>query len=110
MSQSRIISAFVVRFLTRRFIGDYSSSICSAYPHTVTLDHSPVAVIVWDTPALSTQVEDCVQGGLLGGYFGENKVFSYLLGFFFTLSDHREVLCRCWKDNYFEYICVRMSV
>ena len=53
------ISAFVVRFLTRRFIGDYSSSICSAYPHTVTLDNSPVAVIVWDTPALSSQVRHC---------------------------------------------------
>ena len=46
------MSAFVVRFLTRRFIGDYSSSICSAYPHTVSLDNSRVTVIVWDTPAL----------------------------------------------------------
>ena len=53
---SRILAAFVVRFLTRRFIGDYSSNICSAYPHTVTLDNSQVAVIVWDTPALNTQV------------------------------------------------------
>ena len=46
------MSAFVVRFLTRRFIGDYSSSICSAYPHTVSLDNSRVTLIVWDTPAL----------------------------------------------------------
>ena len=47
----------MVRFLTRRFIGDYSSDICLAYPHTVSLDNSPVAVIVWDSPAVSSQ--DC---------------------------------------------------
>ena len=71
MSPSRIISAFVVRFLTRRFIGDYSSTICSAYPHTVTLDHSPVAVIVWDTPALSTQVrQSWLRIGFRGVFWG----------------------------------------
>ena len=47
----------MVRFLTRRFIGDYSSDICLAYPHTVSLDNNPVAVIVWDSPAVSSQ--DC---------------------------------------------------
>ena len=49
-------SAFVVRFLTRRFIGDYSSNICCAYPHTLALDNIPTSIIVWDTPAISTKV------------------------------------------------------
>ena len=55
MHQFNVFLAFVVRFLTRRFIGDYSSDICFAYPHTVSLDNSPVAVIVWDSPAVSSQ-------------------------------------------------------
>ena len=50
----------MVRFLTRRFIGDYSSDICFAYPHTVSLDNSPVAVIVWDSPAVSSQEPEMV--------------------------------------------------
>ena len=70
MSSGRTLSAFVVRFLTRRFIGDYSSSVCSAYPHTVRLDNTQVAVIVWDTPALSTQVSLVRKVVMrVGGYF-----------------------------------------
>ena len=62
----------MVRFLTRRFIGSYSSSVCCAYPHTVSLDNAlwPIVVSlfkyflheqivhvttyiqVWDTPAI----------------------------------------------------------
>ena len=76
--QQVFLPAFVVRFLTRRFIGDYSSSICSAYPHTVTLDNSPVAVIVWDTPALNTQVR------LSGRYLLCLKYYTVMSG--------------CWRD------------
>ena len=51
---SSLFTAFVVRFLTRRFIGDYSSSLSCAYPHTLSLDNAPVSVVVWDSPAIST--------------------------------------------------------
>ena len=40
------LAAFVVRFLTRRFIGSYSSSVCCAYPHTVSLDNALWPIVV----------------------------------------------------------------
>ena len=45
LPQPNLFAAFVVRFLTRRFIGDYSSSLSCAYPHTLSLDNAPVSVI-----------------------------------------------------------------
>ena len=36
----------MVRFLTRRFIGSYSSSVCCAYPHTVSLDNALWPIVV----------------------------------------------------------------
>jgi GTPase SAR1 family protein len=48
-------SAFVVRYLTRRFIGDYSSSISNTYPHSASLDNMVVPLVVWDTLSIDSQ-------------------------------------------------------
>merc|ERR1711892_519550 len=48
-------SAFVVRYLTRRFIGDYSSSISNTYPHNASLDNMVVPLVVWDTLSIDSQ-------------------------------------------------------
>ena len=50
------ILAFVVRYLTRRFIGDYSSSIANTYPHNASLDNMVVPLVVWDTLSIDSQV------------------------------------------------------
>jgi len=45
-------SAFTVRYLTRRFIGEYSSEPMPPYPHSATLDNKVVPLLVWDTQSL----------------------------------------------------------
>ena len=52
-----MILAFVVRYLTRRFIGDYSSSIANTYPHNASLDNMVVPLVVWDTLSIDSQVD-----------------------------------------------------
>ncbi|XP_023323433.1 ras-like protein family member 11A [Eurytemora carolleeae] len=42
-------SAFVVRYLTRRFIGDYCSKMENTYPHTSLVDNIITPILVWDT-------------------------------------------------------------
>ena len=56
LNTNQSILAFVVRYLTRRFIGDYSSSIANTYPHNASLDNMVVPLVVWDTLSIDSQV------------------------------------------------------
>ncbi|XP_021234529.1 ras-like protein family member 11A [Numida meleagris] len=53
-------SALIVRFLTKRFIGDYEPNTGSLYSRLVRLDGEQVAVHIQDTPGC-LQVQDCEQ-------------------------------------------------
>ncbi|XP_040514338.1 ras-like protein family member 11A [Gallus gallus] len=54
-------SALIVRFLTKRFIGDYEPNTGSLYSRLVRLDGEQVAVHIQDTPGCLQVQEDCVQ-------------------------------------------------
>uniref|UniRef100_A0A8C3UMB3 small monomeric GTPase n=2 Tax=Catharus TaxID=9184 RepID=A0A8C3UMB3_CATUS len=54
-------SAMIVRFLTKRFIGDYEPNTGSLYSRLVHLDGDHVAVQIQDTPGCIQAQEDCVQ-------------------------------------------------
>ncbi|KAM3677568.1 ras-like protein family member 11A isoform 1-T1 [Ammospiza maritima maritima] len=55
------VSAMIVRFLTKRFIGDYEPNTGSLYSRLVHLDGDHVAVQIQDTPGCIQVQEDCVQ-------------------------------------------------
>ncbi|XP_030130825.4 ras-like protein family member 11A [Taeniopygia guttata] len=54
-------SAMIVRFLTKRFIGDYEPNTGNLYSRLVHLDGDHVAVQIQDTPGCIQVQEDCVQ-------------------------------------------------
>ncbi|NXW80404.1 RSLBA protein, partial [Hirundo rustica] len=55
------VSAMIVRFLTKRFIGDYEPNTGNLYSRLVHLDGDRVAVEIQDTPGCIQVQEDCVQ-------------------------------------------------
>uniref|UniRef100_A0A674GU13 small monomeric GTPase n=1 Tax=Taeniopygia guttata TaxID=59729 RepID=A0A674GU13_TAEGU len=55
------VSAMIVRFLTKRFIGDYEPNTGNLYSRLVHLDGDHVAVQIQDTPGCIQVQEDCVQ-------------------------------------------------
>ncbi|NWX65500.1 RSLBA protein, partial [Promerops cafer] len=55
------VSAMIVRFLTKRFIGDYEPNTGNLYSRLVHLDGDHVAVQIQDTPGCIQAQEDCVQ-------------------------------------------------
>ncbi|XP_030331598.1 ras-like protein family member 11A isoform X1 [Strigops habroptila] len=55
------VSAMIVRFLTKRFIGDYEPNTGSLYSRLVRLEGDHVAVQIQDTPGCIQMQEDCVQ-------------------------------------------------
>ncbi|XP_051635027.1 ras-like protein family member 11A [Manacus candei] len=54
-------SAMIVRFLTKRFIGDYEPNTGNLYSRLVHLEGDHVAVQIQDTPGCIQMQEDCVQ-------------------------------------------------
>ncbi|KAM9300512.1 LOW QUALITY PROTEIN: ras-like protein family member 11A [Morus bassanus] len=55
------VSAMIVRFLTKRFIGDYEPNTGNLYSRLVHLEGDQVAVQIQDTPGCIQVQEDCVQ-------------------------------------------------
>ncbi|KAM6211492.1 ras-like protein family member 11A isoform 1-T1 [Sarcoramphus papa] len=55
------VSAMIVRFLTKRFIGDYEPNTGNLYSRLVHLEGDHVAVQIQDTPGCIQAQEDCVQ-------------------------------------------------
>ncbi|KAM6283438.1 ras-like protein family member 11A isoform 1-T1 [Spheniscus humboldti] len=55
------VAAMIVRFLTKRFIGDYEPNTGNLYSRLVHLDGDHVAVQIQDTPGCIQMQEDCVQ-------------------------------------------------
>ncbi|KAM6146708.1 LOW QUALITY PROTEIN: ras-like protein family member 11A [Phoenicopterus ruber ruber] len=55
------VSAMIVRFLTKRFIGDYEPNTGNLYSRLVHLEGDHVAVQIQDTPGCIQVQEDCVQ-------------------------------------------------
>uniref|UniRef100_A0A8C6TMW2 small monomeric GTPase n=1 Tax=Neogobius melanostomus TaxID=47308 RepID=A0A8C6TMW2_9GOBI len=49
-------TALIVRFLTKRFIGDYEANTGALYSRKVTLDVEEVSLQIQDTPCVSLQV------------------------------------------------------
>ncbi|KAM9246579.1 LOW QUALITY PROTEIN: ras-like protein family member 11A [Leptosomus discolor] len=55
------VSAMIVRFLTKRFIGDYEPNTGNLYSRLVHLEGDHVAVQIQDTPGCIQVQEDCMQ-------------------------------------------------
>ncbi|KAM6316849.1 ras-like protein family member 11A isoform 1-T1 [Aegotheles albertisi] len=55
------VAAMIVRFLTKRFIGDYEPNTGNLYSRLVHLEGDHVAVQIQDTPGCIQVQEDCMQ-------------------------------------------------
>ena len=44
-----LFSALIVRYMTRRFIVDYSPEISKIYQHQTVMDQEEVSMEIWDT-------------------------------------------------------------
>uniref|UniRef100_A0A8C6J0C2 small monomeric GTPase n=1 Tax=Melopsittacus undulatus TaxID=13146 RepID=A0A8C6J0C2_MELUD len=56
-------TALVVRFLTKRFIGDYEANTGALYSRKFTIDGEQISLQVQDTPFVSLEPEHSVLGG-----------------------------------------------
>ncbi|XP_039257053.2 uncharacterized protein LOC120333760 [Styela clava] len=59
-------SALVVRYLTKRFIGDYAPNIETVYDHTIVIDGKEIYIHVWDSgiPAMLQKSSEKPEAGV----------------------------------------------
>uniref|UniRef100_A0A8C6TRD1 small monomeric GTPase n=2 Tax=Neogobius melanostomus TaxID=47308 RepID=A0A8C6TRD1_9GOBI len=78
-------TALIVRFLTKRFIGDYEANTGALYSRKVTLDVEEVSLQIQDTPCVSLQDDEglyCQEQINRSIYWADGYVFV------FSITDH----------------------
>ncbi|KAK6480466.1 ras-like protein family member 11A-like [Huso huso] len=80
-------TALIVRFLTKRFIGDYEANTGALYSRKINIDGEQVSLQVQDTPCVSlqedTEVLSCQEQINRAIYWADGYVFVY------SITDHR---------------------